>query len=232
MSNKTNGQDVQAHLKRVFERMFETDQLHNYAVRAGNRLKKGIREAVASSPYNYDQSGNLLKTINRSETAVLIEQNKATIGFGNIDIFNTETRRLPQHATFKTSNGDIEVSLRPEPELPSWIIAEFGRKAGVGGATPSGIPSRFVVPYTPRDDDKKFLFGPSDTRHYMKPIYFMSRIPTKSQSSAGRIEGGHIFTRGLEYSKEKIRLELTAGIYASLATLARQNGNGGAVKIR
>jgi hypothetical protein len=233
---KTNIEELKLHLKKVFGEMTQTKEFEEFAYKAGDAIKDSvIRKTKTNGQYNYIQSGRLLRTLRTNEPELQVNKtgSKAVIGYGYIDDFNQQTKRGPQKAVFKQFNGDeIKIGLRPEPSLPNWIIAEFGRRAGTGAA-PTGIPQEFLVPYAARDQEKKFMVGPSISFHNRKPVFFMANFSNTSRSSAMNglglkthpgIHEGRMFRDGLREAQEKINLNLGEALYHSLESLASKYG--------
>jgi hypothetical protein len=223
MESITNIDELKAHLEKVFSTMYTTGEFTQYANNAGDAMEEGVIERLNSGIYDYNQSYALKRTINTDKPEVLSKGGRGSsvkIGYGNIDDFNQQTLRGPQRATFIGSDGSkLTIGLRPERELPSWIIMEFGRKAGSGSSS-SQIPEEFKVAYSARQS-KPYLVGPSTSLHSRKPVFFMASLQGKSsnmKSDRGHpgVHEGRIFRGGLELATPKIIENILAGTEASL----------------
>lgn len=227
----TNFDELERHLKHVFTKLFQTQSFQKEASFIGEAMRRNVLNIMNNSYYDYSQSGNLRHIIKTTDDGYYVTKTRAVIGFGGLDDLNAFTKRKGQRAVFfDGTDYRKEIRLRAEPSLPSWIIAEFGRKAGEGTST-SGIPKEFIVPYAPRES-KSFMFGPSDSRHYRKRIYFMANrknltkpFPSEPVDNFRHpgVHRGRIFSRGLERSKYEINELFTSAINASLKELGGES---------
>jgi hypothetical protein len=226
----TNFNELEAHLKQVFDNIFRTESFQKEASFIGEKMRKNVFTAMDRSSHDYNQSGNLRHILRTTDDGFYVTKTRTVIGFGGIDDLNAFTKRQGQRAVFfDGTNYRKEIRLRAEPSLPSWIIAEFGRKAGSGTST-GEVPSEFLVAYKTRED-KQYLFGPSDSRHFRKRIYFMASRkmfkrafpsePVDNFRQHPGVTAGHIFSKGLEISIPDINDSFSKAINNSLDELGR-----------
>jgi hypothetical protein len=239
----TNIADLEKHLKSVFEELLKTKSFERKAVMIGDTLQNSVINMLDSGRYDYNQSGNLRHLIKTSDSGWKVTKTKVSVGFGSLEDLSDPrfAKRQPQRAVFN-SGTDYKKTIvfGSEPDLPEWIIAEFGRKRGTGGSNTSGIPKEFLVSYSSRDSSKEFMMGPSDSRHFRKNIYFMasrnkiqSMFPSEPISDLRRHPGvvaGHIFSSGLSMSIPKVREQFEEAIRDSLIELSNKYGNRGGVE--
>jgi hypothetical protein len=225
----TNLSDLQNHIRKVFGELLTTNALDSYAKQAGLSMKEEVIEKMSRAGHDYYQSGTMMRLMKSELPRIHLNNTKTkmTIGLGEVDEWNWETKRGPQRATFMIPDTGEEktIRLRPEQDLPAWIIMEFGRRQGNGvGAT--GIPKDFLVSYTARDQSKEHMFGPSSSYHFRKPVFFMTH-KQKSDAPASihpGIKAGNFFRDGLKASQEDVQNKLALGIEASLNEIAAKYG--------
>jgi hypothetical protein len=161
MATTTNIVELKAHIKMVFNNLLKTSEFKASAKEAGEAMKQRVQSRVNADKYDYIQTGNFKRLLREEKASIDINKtgSKAVIGFapvrdeeGGLDdwLINDWAMRGPQNARFTNEHGETtNIKLRPEQQLPNWIIMEFGRKAG-SGASARGIPKDFIVPYTAR----------------------------------------------------------------------------------
>lgn len=237
MPAETNIDQLVMKLQSFFEDLLLTQEMKDFGSAAGHAMKVNVIDALG----DHVQSGQLRRALWSEEPEVKTSGPKATkkktltIGYGDNDNggvglgpLGAETLRSGQNAQFWVDDKVKNIKLRGEKDLPSWIILEFGRRAG-NGQSAAGIPSEFVVPYTPRDQSKAFLVGPSVSFHFNKPVFFMSRFdrgggfqdPVRYHPG---FAGIHFFQNGLKNSKEEVNDLILDGLVASARTLAKKYG--------
>lgn len=236
----TNIEELEAHLNKVFKGMFKSAEVIN----AGKEASKIIGGHVASlvgggndSGYDYNQSGSFHELIQDEARGGEVKgsQNKLTIGMFEITNMNHgvgamrnaqfQIHRVYDKETHEFTNRSIY--LKQENQMPIWILAEFGSKNG-------GSMSQFNLEYTPRPD-KDIIFGPSlgsvgGAGGGSKKGFFM--VSEKGLDGLlgpwarydehrmhGGMRAGHIFSEGLEQSKEQINQELAEGIQSYLDSI-------------
>lgn len=202
--------------------LLKTSEFKQNAFAAATEMQKSVMAHLNGS--DLVQTGRL-KQIIRQKNNIGVEINKtgskAFIGAVDIDELNVETLRRGQRATF----GNKTISLHGERDLPAWIIMEFGRRSGTGVSS-SGIPKEFQVSYSGRDADKAFLFGPSSSRHFRKPVFFMTTMNNASEPAREHpgVQGRKFFQKGLADSKDRVNEKLGIALYASAVALAQRLG--------
>jgi hypothetical protein len=224
-----NINELEAHLKQVFGELLKTEIANSFAKKAGQVMKENVQKQLNSKGYSYNQSGALRGTLQRDVPFVQTNKtgSKISIGFGDLDEWNIETLRGPQNAVFDLGDGRTKnVRLRPEPTLPSWIIMEFGRREGNGTGLPPDMPDMFKVGYGGRDSDKKFMFGPSLSYHFRKPVFFMTREKEgeKHGETHPGIREGRFFRDGLKNSQEEVYELMLEGLRQSMIEVAARYG--------
>jgi hypothetical protein len=211
---------LQIHLKNMFNELLKTTSMKSHGKMAGEHMKQSVIGKVGSK---YNQSGTMRRLL-RTEVPI-VQANKTgsklNIGLGDIDEWNDETRRGPQRAVFTLANGGQKtVGLRPEPVLPAWIIMEFGRRP----ANTTAIPKDFQVPYTNRDSSKQFMFGPSNSYHFRKPVFFMTNQQGATPRTHPGVPAGRFFREGLKESQEEVNKIIGQGLEESMRELAIRYG--------
>lgn len=239
----TNHAELAAHIKYIHTGLFRNSEFTKHALKAGDAMKKETQKAMKSvSGMDYHQSYQLKRTISTQPSHYKSTDTKVSIGFGQIDDLNQQTTRKAQKAIFKNPDGSARtIKLRPEADLPSWVIMEFGRK-GTGNKSPT-VPSfiRREINYSPREQ-KTILFGPSTSLHMRAPVFFMTNRAmlqkyhgVKSDKGFRQHPGireGKFFRAGLKNAKEEIHRELANGIEESLrANLAKLGVRGTVTRI-
>jgi hypothetical protein len=237
----TNVDELKAHLKAVYGKMFTSKEFERRAFQAGEKMQESVQQAMANSSHDLQQSYRLKREISTETPDVFSAPTKVRIGFGHIPSLNKYTLRPPQRGTFIIGGQVKTIRLVGEKELPSWIIMEFGRKGTSYKA--STVPSfiKKEISYSTRED-KPFMIGPSTSSHFKNHIFFMankgmlakhhSEIPSNEHKRFKRhpgIKESAFFRDGLENSKQKVFNELSVGIYHSLVSLSRKNGGTGRV---
>ncbi len=223
---RTNIDDILHQLKQMHKDVLKTESFRQGAKNAGEAMKVRVLNGIASSGYDYLQSGSLLRVVKGDMPHVEVNKtgSSAKIGFGDIDELNIETRRGPQRGVFTNKDGHtLSIGLRPEPSLPSWIIMEFGRRSG-SGAGAKGIPKAFQVPYTTRDSSKQFLFGPSQSYHFNKRILFMTNKTDGRNRTHPGVRAGHFFRDGLRNSQSDVKQLLGEALKESMKEVASRYG--------
>lgn len=222
----TNIDELLKHLKQVYGSLFRTKEFERYAAKAGDKIQEEVLQALKSNKagYNYRQSSALRRTLSTQTADYITGRSSMKIGFGYIDDLNRSTKRGAQRAIFPGIPEPIR--LKPERELPSWVIMEFGRKGTAN--RPSAVPSfiKKEISYSPREP-KSLLFGPSESYHFSKPVFFMTNkeaLKSHGQSIKGAqkhpgIREGRFFRDGLKQAIPQIQLILGEGIEASLQSL-------------
>jgi hypothetical protein len=237
--NRTNIGDLLIHLeKNVFKMMFKTQSMRKRSMQIGDSLQKGVLDNIKRG--GSVQSSTLHQNLEGQLPEEKSSPSSIKIGFGDIDITG-EAKRPSQKASFSLSRHSktrrltvFQVNLAPERELPSWVILEFGRKSGVGGASPKGIPKNFLVSYTPRDQQKNMLIGPSLTSHSKKPVFFMGTTRKdgyKSNIAKSKLDARphpgirarKIFRDSLKTRKDIINVLFSMGIRESLRELGNRH---------
>lgn len=238
--NTTNIDELLNHIRKLNKGIFTNSEFTKHAQKAGDIMQSEVQNAMKNvSGMDYHQSYQLKRTIGSQTADFKVTNSRAIIGFGQIDDLNQQTKRRAQRGTFISASGETRiVKLRPERDLPSWVIMEFGRKgtAQSGAKVPSFISKE--IHYSPRPS-KKFMVGPSESLHFRAPIFFMtantqsqdkdkSRATMKLREHSG-IREGKMFRTGLKNAIPKIQEELAKGIMESLKSNIKQHGGKGAV---
>lgn len=224
---RSNIESLLAHMKELHKNVLRSQAMKEGAKSAGAAMKGSVIKGLSSAGYDYRQSGTLLRVIKGDVADMQVNKTGTSlkIGFGDIDELNYETKRGPQRGIFSKKDGSTQsIGLRPEPSLPSWIIMEFGRKAG-NGVGMKGIPKAFQVSYTPRDPNKQFMFGPSKSMHFNKRILFMTeRQGDGVPRTHPGIRAGRFFRDGLKNAKDDIDAHLSHALREAFREVAGKNG--------
>ncbi len=234
----TNFNELVNHITRVNKGLFKNAEFTTHAQKAGDAMQKEVQKAMKNvGGMDYHQSYQLKRTMSTQTADWKVSETKANIGFGEINDLNKQTKRKAQRATFSNPDGSTRtIKLRPEQDLPSWIIMEFGRKgtSQKGSTVPSFIKKE--INYSPREK-KDVLFGPSTSLHMRAPIFFMTNKEMLSKhhgiksdkgfKSHSGIREGKFFRNGLINARPAIQKALADGIEASLrANIAKLGGRG------
>lgn len=235
MKAKTNMDEVIKNVQALFSEMLSTDTMVSIAKATGQNLKYNTIDHMKNS-----QTGRLKTALNYEQVKVnppgriTATTKTATlrIGFGDFETLTQETLRDFQKATFKIDGVEKTFWLRNEKFLPSWIIMEFGRRAGSGVGTPADMPKMFHLkeehsptvwrgPYGDRGK-KEFLFGPSENRIFKKPVFFMTSAKT-GRTHPG-IQAQKFFRKGLKDSEEALNEDLALALRESVRELTSKYG--------
>jgi len=244
MTASSNMNDLEKHLQRLADEVFANRAvMEKFAIEVTDVMQENVLKSMGNGRNDWTQSGDLKWAIERDAGGFKFNKRTIQIGFGQLDHMN-QTKRAAQRASFllqlktkkegakRATRKGVWVNLRfkPEKELPTWLIAEFGRS---GSATKAGgkIPKDFMVNYTPRPE-KNILIGPSGkTVGLRKQIFFMATrkralemVPRTRLRTHRGIEEGRIFRRGLSTSKNRIFEVMGNAIHASLRDFAMRNG--------
>lgn len=225
---ETNIEELEAHLSRVFKGMLKSKEVAEAGKDAGRAIGRHVGDTLlggGDSGYDYRQSGGLESLVSEESMHPEIKQtqNKMTIGIFelnnmNMGVYAKRNHQFQFHQAWDETLGQMvttRISLKAESELPKWILAEYGS----GGRKEGSVLPEFRVNYTPRD--KPYLFGPS-----VGPVTGPGGGPKlgffkvnqrglenllgpriKSLDSHREHQGtraGHVFSRGLESSKQEV----------------------------
>lgn len=226
---ETNINELIAKIESDMKGMLKSKEIGNASKVAGQAIGRHIAENVdggSESGYNYKQSGGLHDLVIREAKDPYVKQgqNSVQIGVFNLSNMNSDVdakrnHQFQVHEVWDEKKHEIinkTISLKQEEQMPKWIIAEFG-----SGKYSSGDWSNFDIGYT-RREDKPYMFGPSvgpagGPGGGSKRGFFMVSNDTlvkllgpdraRSMDSHRVHEGvraGHVFSEGLEESKEEI----------------------------
>lgn len=234
MKAKTNMNEVIKNVQALFNEILSTDTMVSIAKATGQNLKYNTIDHMKNS-----QTGRLKTALNMEQVNIkkpgkisaTTKTAKLTIGYGDIEALTFETLREWQKAVFKNPDGtDRTIWLKPEKFLPSWIIMEFGRRAGSGVGMPANMPKMFdlgkvggIGAYD-SDSSKQFLFGPSKNRIYKKHVFFMTNRKESTSRTHPGIKAQEFFRKGLADSKEALNEDISLALRESARELASKYG--------
>lgn len=232
----TNINDLLKKIESDIKGMMKSSEVGGAGKRAGQAIGRHIGDTLLGgndSGYNYVQSGGLEALVQEesSNPELRQRQNDMTIGVFELNnmndgVYSKRNDQFQQHEVWDEKQGEMvqkSIFLKGERQLPKWILAEFG-----SGDYKSGGYEKFDIGYTNRD--KPYMYGPSigsvgGPGGGRKKGYFMVTQSTlvtllgpdriKGMNTHREHEGiraGHVFSKGLEISKQEVFEILGEGI--------------------
>lgn len=217
--------------------MLKSQEVGSASKTAGKAIGRHISEKVnggSESGYNYKQSGGLHDLVQREGNDPNIKQGQNSV---QIQVFNITNMNLDNdakrnhqfqvHEVWDSKKHEMikqTISLKQENQMPKWILAEFG-----SGKYSNGDWSQFDIGYTHREG-KPYMYGPSigpaggpgggsKSGFFMVSNETLAKLMGPDRIKAMNthrehqgIRAGHVFSKGLEESKQDVFEILGDGI--------------------